>query len=100
MFEKGSYTSKTIDKKNFRFHRDFTRHVKFLYSCNESKKNKIKNGLPVFKNDYVLDKLDDKHSFDFYDEYNQLRRLSRSVIRQTIEFVSTDNKIVISETNT
>ena len=99
MFEKGSYTSKTLDKKNFRFHRDFTRHVKFLYSCDEGKNNTVKNGLPVFKNDYVLSKLDDKHSFDFNDEYNQLRRLSRSVIRQTIEFTSTDGKIVVSETS-
>ena len=100
MFDKGSYTSKTIDKKNFRFHRDFRRHVKFLYSCNEGKNNKIKNGLPVFKNDYVLSKLDDKHSFDFNDEYNQLRRLSRSVNNRVIEFVSTDSKLTISETNT
>ena len=100
MFDKGSYTSKTIDKKNFRFHRDFTRHVKFLYSCDESKNNTIENGLPLFKNDYVLDKLDDKHSFDFYDEYNQLRRLSRSVNNRVIEFVSTDSKLTISETNT
>lgn len=99
MFEKGSYTSKTIDKKNFRFHRDFTRHVKFLYSCDEGKNNTVKNGLPLFKNDYVLEKLDDKHSFDFNDEYNQLRRLSRSVIRQTIEFVSTDGKMIISESS-
>lgn len=99
VFDKGNYTSKTLDKKNFRFHRDFTKHVKFLYSCDESANNTVKNGLPLFKNDYVLDKLDDKHSFDFNDEYNQLRRLSRSVIRQTIEFTSTDNKLTISETS-
>ena len=99
MFDKGSYTSKTIDKKNFRFHRDFTGHVKFLYSCDESKNNTIENGLPLFRNDYVLDKLDDKHSFDFYDEYNQLRRLSRSVNNRVIEFVSTDSKLTISETS-
>ena len=96
---KGNYTSKKLDKKNFRFHRDFTGHVKFLYSCDEDKNNTVKNGLPVFKNDYVLSKLDDKHSFDFNDEYNQLRRLSRSVIRQTIEFASTDGKMVVSETS-
>ena len=99
VFDKGNYTNKTLDKKNFRFHRDFTGHVKFLYSCDESANNTIKNGLPLFKNDYVLSKLDDKHSFDFYDEYNQLRRVSRSVIRQTICFVSTDNKMVVSETS-
>ena len=99
VFDKGSYTSKTLDKKNFRFHRDFRRHVKFLYSCNEGKNNTVKNGLPVFKNDYVLSKLDDKHSFDFNDEYNQLRRLSRSVIRQTIKFASTDGKMIISESS-
>ncbi|MGB4825185.1 MAG: hypothetical protein WBP82_09825 [Leuconostoc mesenteroides] len=99
VFDKGSYTSKTLDKKNFRFHRDFRRHVKFLYSCNEGKNNTVKNGLPLFKNDYVLSKLDDKHAFDFNDEYNQLRRLSRSVIRQTIKFTSTDNKMVVSETS-
>lgn len=46
----------TLDKKNFRFHRNFTGHVKFLYSCDESANNTIKM-LPVFKNDYVLSKL-------------------------------------------
>ena len=100
VFTKSNYRNMTIDKMNFGFTRDFRKHVKFLYSCDKSKNNTIENGLPLFKNDYVLDKLDDKHSFDFYDEYNQLRRLSRSVNNRVIEFVSTDSKLTISETNT
>ena len=99
VFTKSNYRNMTIDKMNFGFTRDFTGHVKFLYSCNEGKNNTVKNGLPLFRNDYVLSKLDDKHSFDFNDEYNQLRRLSRSVIRQTIKFASTDGKMVVSETS-
>lgn len=99
VLDKSNYEIRKIDNKSFRFQRDFRRHIKLLYSCDESANNTVENGLPLFRNDYVMDKLDDKYSFDFNDEYNQLRRLSRSVVNQTIEFVSSDNKIVVSESS-
>ena len=99
VFTKGNYRNMTIDKMNFGFTRDFRKHVKFLYSCKECENNTIKDGLPLFRNDYVLEKLDDKHAFDLNDDNNQLKRLSRSVNNRVIEFVSTDNKMVVSETS-
>lgn len=93
--KKGGYSNITLDKVRFNFRRDFKNHVKLLYDCEESYNSKIINGLPIFENYYVEEKLDDEHALDFNSEYEQLLRLCENA-RGKIKFTSTSGEVTVS----
>lgn len=71
---KGTYRDYWINYKRFNYQRDFRNHVELFYSNDEGTNNVVKNGLPLFKFDYVLDALDEQHSFT-WDDNNQMAEL-------------------------
>lgn len=100
IFAKGSYTDYTINHKLIMYRRNFKRHVRLLYDCENGYNNHVANGLPIFDNDYLIEKLDDYYSFDWDSEDNQLlylieRLKGRKAESESFEFVSTDKKLII-----
>ena len=96
---KGTYRDYWIDGKKVNYQRNFENHVELFYSNDEGANNTIKNGLPLFRFDYVMDALDERHSFN-WDSSNQLNNLMRrlksyGVANKGYEWTSTNNKMVV-----
>ena len=59
----------------------------------------MKNGLPLFKFDYVMDALDEQHSFK-WDDNNQMAELmaimkNAGSVNKFYTWTSADNKMVV-----
>ena len=96
---KGTYRDYWINYKRFDYQRDFRNHVQLFYSNDEGTNNVVKNGLPLFKFDYVMDALDEQHAFT-YDDNNQMAELmaimkNAGSVNKFYEWKSTDNKMVV-----
>jgi hypothetical protein len=99
VFKKGTYRNYTVNGQKIVFQRDFKKHVQFLYDCESSDKNIINNGLPLFRHDYVLKKLDDEHALSWSG--NQLKKLVKEMKYKKAEsgnfcFKSLDEKLVVA----
>ncbi len=96
---KGVYKDWIVNHKTVMYQRNFIGHTKLLYDCTSSEKNGVIGGLPIFKNEYLVERLDDEHSFDWDSEDNQLQifaqALKYSDRNAIFEFASTDNKLVV-----
>ncbi len=96
---KGTYRDYWINYKRFDYQRDFRNHVELFYSNDEGENNVVKNGLPLFKFDYVIDALDEQHSFK-WDDNNQMAELM-TIMKQAgsvskfYQWTSADNKMVV-----
>ena len=96
---KGTYRDYWVNYNKFNYERDFRKHVQLFYSNDENENNVVKNGLPLFKFDYVLDALDEQHSFK-WDDNNQMAELMALMkqagsVNKFYEWKSADNKIVV-----
>lgn len=99
VLKKGTYRDYWVNYKRFNYQRDFRKHVELFYSADDSENNVVKNGLPLFKFDYVLDALDEQHSFK-WDGNNQMAELM-AIMKQAgsvskfYEWKSADGKMVV-----
>ena len=96
---KGTYRDYWINYNKFNYERDFRNHVQLFYSNDEATNNVVKNGLPLFKFDYVIDALDEEHSFK-WDDNNQMAELmtimkNAGSVNKFYQWTSTDNKMVV-----
>ena len=100
---KGTYRDYWVNYKRFNYQRNFENHVELFYSANEGTNNVVKNGLPLFRFDYLMDALDGQHAFT-WDDNNQMAELM-TIMKQAGSvskfyiWTSTDNKMVVSETS-
>jgi hypothetical protein len=97
--KKGTYRDYWVNYNKFNYQRNFENHVQLFYSNDENENNVVKNGLPLFKFDYVLDALDEQHSFK-YDDNNQMAELMTIMkqagsVNKFYEWKSTDNKMTV-----
>ena len=96
---KGTYRDYWVNYNKFNYERDFRKHVQLFYSNDENENNVVKNGLPLFKFDYVMDALDEQHSFT-YDDNNQMAELM-AIMKQAgsvskfYTWTSTNGKLVV-----
>ena len=74
VLKKGTYRDYWVNYNKFNYQRNFIKHVELFYSNDENENNVVKNGLPLFKFDYVIDALDEQHSFK-WDDNNQMAEL-------------------------
>ncbi|MCH4162600.1 MAG: hypothetical protein LKF39_06665 [Lactococcus raffinolactis] len=99
VLKKGTYRDYWINYKRFNYQRDFRNHVELFYSADENENNVVKNGLPLFKFDYVLDALDEQHSFK-WDDNNQMAELM-AIMKQAgsvskfYQWKSTNGKLTV-----
>ena len=99
VLKKGTYRDYWVNYKRFNYQRDFRNHVELFYSADDSENNVVKNGLPLFKFDYVLDALDEQHAFP-WDDNNQMAELMAIMkkagsVSKFYAWTSTDNKMVV-----
>ena len=99
VLKKGTYRDYWINYKRFNYQRDFRNHVELFYSADEYENNVVKNGLPLFKFDYVMDALDEEHAFT-WDDNNQMAELmaimkNAGSVSKFYTWTSTDNKMVV-----
>ena len=99
VLKKGTYRDYWVNYNKFNYQRDFRKHVELFYSNDENENNVVKNGLPLFKFDYVLDALDEQHSFT-WDDNNQMAELMTIMkqagsVNKFYTWTSTDNKMVV-----
>ena len=99
VLEKGTYRDYWVNYNKFNYERDFRKHVQLFYSANEGTNNVVKNGLPLFKFDYVMDALDEEHAFT-WDDNNQMAELmaimkNAGSVNKFYAWTSTDNKMVV-----
>lgn len=95
---KGTYRSYYVNYKAVNFQRDFQNHVELFYSDN-SYNNITNNGLPLFFNSYLENKLDEYSSFK-WDKDNQVLELLKSMkksgaVAYNLKWKSCDGKIVV-----
>ena len=99
VLKKGTYRDYWVNYKRFNYERDFRKHVQLFYSNDENENNVVKNGLPLFKFDYLMDALDEEHAFK-WDDNNQMAELM-TIMKQAgsvskfYTWTSTDNKMVV-----
>lgn len=74
VLKKGTYRDYWINYNKFNYQRNFENHVQLFYSNDDSENNVVKNGLPLFKFDYLMDALDEQHAFT-WDDNNQMAEL-------------------------
>ena len=96
---KGTYRDYWVNYNKFNYERDFRKHVQLFYSNDENENNVVKNGLPLFKFDYVLDALDEQHSFT-YDDNNQMSELmaimkNAGSVNKFYAWTSTNGKMTV-----
>lgn len=96
---KGTYRDYWVNYKRFNYQRNFENHVELFYSADEGTNNVVKNGLPLFRFDYVLDALDEQHSFK-WDGNNQMAELlaimkQAGSVNKFCEWKSTNGKLVV-----
>ncbi|MCJ1972062.1 hypothetical protein [Pseudolactococcus carnosus] len=95
---KGSYRSYYVNYKAVNFQRDFEKHIELFYG-DDSYNNIVNNGLPLFLNSYLQNKLDEYSSFN-WDSSNQVLELLKSMksagaVTRKTEWISTDGKLTI-----
>ena len=96
---KGSYRDYWVNYNKFNYQRNFENHVELFYSNDENENNVVKNGLPLFRFDYLMDELDEQHSFT-WDDNNQMSELM-TIMKQAgsvskfYTWTSTNNKMVV-----
>ena len=96
---KGRYRDYWVNYKRFNYQRNFENHVELFYFNEENANNVVKNGLPLFKFDYVLDALDEQHSFK-WDDNNQMSELMAIMkqagsVNKFYTWTSTDGKLTV-----
>ena len=96
---KGTYRDYWINYKRFDYQRDFRNHVELFYSNDENENNVVKNGLPLFRFDYVMDALDEEHAFK-WDDNNQMAELMTIMkqagsVNKFYEWKSADGKLTV-----
>ena len=96
---KGTYRDYWVNYNKFNYERDFRKHVQLFYSNDENENNVVKNGLPLFKFDYVIDALDEEHSFK-WDDNNQMAELmaimkNAGSVNKFYEWKSADGKLTV-----
>ena len=99
VLEKGTYRDYWVNYKRFNYQINFRNHVQLFYSNDENENNVVKNGLPLFKFDYVLDALDEQHSFK-WDDNNQMAELMAIMkqagsVNKFYEWKSADGKLTV-----
>ena len=99
VLKKGTYRDYWVNYKRFNYQRNFENHVELFYSNDDNENNVVKNGLPLFKFDYVLDALDEQHSFK-WDDNNQMAELMAIMkqagsVNKFYEWKSTDGKLTV-----
>ena len=95
---KGTYKSYYVNYKAVNFQRDFQNHVELFYS-DDSYNNIVNNGLPLFLNSYLENKLDEYSCFK-WDSSNQVVELLKSMksagaVTYNTKWISTDGKLVV-----
>lgn len=99
VLKKGTYRDYWVNYNKFNYQRNFENHVELFYSADDSENNVVKNGLPLFKFDYVLDALDEQHAFK-YDNNNQMAELM-AIMKQAgsvskfYQWTSTNGKMTV-----
>ena len=96
---KGTYRDYWVNYNKFNYERDFRNHVQLFYSNDEGTNNVVKNGLPLFKFDYVMDALDEEHAFT-WDDNNQMAELMAIMkqagsVNKFYEWKSADGKLTV-----
>ena len=99
VLKKGTYRDYLVNYKRFNYQRNFENHVELFYSNDENENNVVKNGLPLFRFDYLMDELDEQHSFT-WDDNNQMSELMTIMkqagsVNKFYQWTSTDNKMVV-----
>ena len=99
VLEKGTYRDYWVNYKRFNYQRNFENHVELFYSADEGTNNVVKNGLPLFKFDYVMDALDEQHAFK-YDDNNQMAELMAIMkqagsVNKFYAWTSTNGKLTV-----
>ena len=74
VLKKGTYRDYWVNYKRFDYQRNFENHLELFYSNDENENNVVKNGLPLFRFDYLMDALDEQHAFT-WDDNNQMSEL-------------------------
>ena len=100
---KGTYRDYWVNYNKFNYERDFRNHVQLFYSADENENNVVKNGLPLFRFDYVMDALDEEHAFT-YDDNNQMAELMAIMkqagsVNKFYTWTSTDGKLTVKQLN-
>ena len=96
---KGTYRDYWVNYKRFDYQRNFENHLELFYSNDENENNVVKNGLPLFRFDYLMDALDEQHAFK-YDDNNQMAELMTIMkqagsVNKFYTWTSTDNKLTV-----
>ena len=96
---KGTYRDYWVNYNKFNYQRNFENHVELFYSADDSENNVVKNGLPLFKFDYVLDALDEQHAFP-WDDNNQMAELmaimkNAGSVSKFYQWTSTNGKLTV-----
>ena len=96
---KGTCRDYWVNYNKFNYERDFRNHVQLFYSADENENNVVKNGLPLFKFDYVIDALDEQHSFK-WDDNNQMAELMAIMkqagsVNKFYQWKSADGKLTV-----
>lgn len=99
VLEKGTYRDYWVNYNKFNYERDFRKHVQLFYSNDDSENNVVKNGLPLFRFDYLMDALDEQHAFT-WDDNNQMAELmtimkSAGSVSKFYQWKSADGKMVV-----
>ena len=99
VLKKGTYRDYWVNYKRFNYQRNFENHVELFYSADEGTNNVVKNGLPLFKFDYVMDALDEQHAFK-YDDNNQMAELMAIMkqagsVNKFYAWTSTNGKLTV-----
>lgn len=96
---KGTYRDYWVNYNKFNYQRNFENHVELFYSNEENANNVVKNGLPLFRFDYLMDALDEQHAFK-WDDNNQMAELM-TIMKQAgslnkfYQWKSADNKMTV-----
>ena len=96
---KGTYRDYWVNYKRFNYQRNFENHVELFYSADENENNVVKNGLPLFRFDYLMDALDEEHAFT-YDDNNQMAELmaimkNAGSVNKFYQWKSADGKLTV-----
>ena len=99
---KGTYRSYYVNYKKVSFERDFENHVELFYSDDSydyNSNNIVNNGMPLFLDGYLKQKLNDFNSFK-WDEDNQVLELLKSMkkagaVTYKTKWISCDGKLVV-----
>lgn len=96
---KGTYRDYWVNYKRFNYQRNFKNHAELFYSNDENENNVVKNGLPLFRFDYLMDALDEQHSFK-WDDNNQMAELmaimkNAGSVSKFYQWKSTNGKLTV-----